>query len=144
MAVVSIFGLLPQVESCGAGIIGTWEAENDDLRQVPGCVFGDGSRSGIEKPERHLRPALTRWHCEKMAKRTQQISSENSFERVRADGKSPRHVDSVRRRLATDILPCLGARPIAGIEAPELVAMIKTIEDRGARDIAKRARETTG
>jgi integrase len=87
----------------------------------------------------------------KTAKRTQQISSENSFESVAAgwlerwaDGKSPRHVDSVRRRLATDILPCLGARPIAEIEAPELVAMIKTIEDRGARDIAKRARETTG
>lgn len=56
--------------------------------------------------------------------------------RALADGKSPRHVDSVRRRLAADILPCLGARPIAEIEAPELVAMIKTIEDRGAGDIA--------
>jgi integrase len=30
------------------------------------------------------------------------------------------------------------------IEAPELVAMVKTIEKRGARDIAKRALETTG
>lgn len=87
----------------------------------------------------------------KTAKRTQQISNENSFESVAAGwlehwayGKSPRHVDSVRRRLATDILPCLGARPITEIEAPELVVMIKTIEDRGAHDIAKRARETTG
>ena len=43
-----------------------------------------------------------------------------------------------------DILPCLGARPIAEIEAPELVAMTKAIEQRGARDIAKRALETTG
>ena len=43
-----------------------------------------------------------------------------------------------------DILPVLGARPIAEIEAPELVAMTKAIEDRGARDIAKRALETAG
>jgi hypothetical protein len=43
-----------------------------------------------------------------------------------------------------DILPVLGSRPIAGIEAPELVAMSKAIEDRGARDIAKRALETAG
>jgi integrase len=33
---------------------------------------------------------------------------------------------------------------VAVIEAPELVAMTKAIEDRGARDIAKRALETAG
>jgi hypothetical protein len=55
-----------------------------------------------------------------------------------------RHVDSVKRRMAADILPCLGARPVADIEAPELVLMAKAIEQRGARDIAKRALETTG
>jgi integrase len=43
-----------------------------------------------------------------------------------------------------DILPSLGARPITAVEAPELVAMTKAIEQRGARDIAKRALETTG
>lgn len=43
-----------------------------------------------------------------------------------------------------DILPCLGSRPITTIEARELVAMVKAIEERGARDIAKRALETTG
>lgn len=60
------------------------------------------------------------------------------------DGKSPRHAAYVKRRMEADILPCLGARPIAAIEAPELVAMAKAIEKRGARDIAKRALETTG
>jgi integrase len=59
-------------------------------------------------------------------------------------GKSPRHVDYVERRLAADILPALGVRPIAEIEAPELVAMVNAIQARGARDIAKRALETTG
>ena len=87
----------------------------------------------------------------KIKKTAQKVSCENSFQSVTAqwlehwqEGKSSRHVDSVRRRMAADILPCLGARPIAEIEAPELVAMANAIQDRGARDIAKRALETVG
>jgi integrase len=87
----------------------------------------------------------------KAVKTAERVASENSFARVAAqwlehwqDGKSPRHVDSVKRRMVADILPCLGARPIAEIEAPEIVALAKAIEKRGARDIAKRALETAG
>jgi len=58
--------------------------------------------------------------------------------------KSPRHAGYVLRRLEADIFPAIGKRPIADIQAPELVAMLKAIEARGARDIAKRAHETTG
>ena len=60
------------------------------------------------------------------------------------EGKSARHVDSVRRRMASDILPALGSRPIDAIEAPEVVARTKAIELQGAHDIAKHALETTG
>ncbi len=84
-------------------------------------------------------------------KAVEQASAENSFQSVARrwlehwqDGKTSRHVDSVRRRMQADILPCLGARPIHQIAAPELVVMTKVIEQRGARDIAKRALETTG
>jgi integrase len=87
----------------------------------------------------------------KADKTAKEASSTNSFQSIASlwlehwqDGKSPRHVDYVKRRIEADILPCLGARPIAEIEAPELVAMTKAIEQRGARDIAKRALETTG
>ncbi len=80
----------------------------------------------------------------KAEKNAEKTAIENSFQSVSAlwmehwrEGKSPRHVDYVKRHMETDILPCLGARPIAEIEAPELVAMIKGIQDRGARDIAK-------
>ena len=52
--------------------------------------------------------------------------------------------DSTRCRLSANILPTLGARPIAEIEAPEVVPMVRLIEARRARDIAKRASETTG
>lgn len=84
-------------------------------------------------------------------RKAERAATENSFQSIAAlwmehwrQGKSPRHVDYVRRRIETDILPCLGARPVTEIEAPELVAMTKAIEERGARDIAKRALETTG
>lgn len=56
----------------------------------------------------------------------------------------PRHADYVKRRMDADIFPVLGARPIAEIQTPELVAMTKAIEKSGARDIAKRALETVG
>ncbi len=59
------------------------------------------------------------------------------------DDKSPRHVDSTGRRLATNILPSLGSLQMADIRAPHIVAMAQTIEARGARDVAKRALETT-
>jgi integrase len=87
----------------------------------------------------------------KANKAVERIASENSFASVASlwlnhweQNKSPRHVLATRRRIAADILPCLGERPIAEIEAPELVAMVQSIEQRGAADIAKRALETTG
>jgi hypothetical protein len=55
-----------------------------------------------------------------MAERKAEKAAENSFQSVARlwlahwqDGKSPRHVDYVKRRMEADILPCLGARPIA-------------------------------
>ena len=81
----------------------------------------------------------------------EQVSNENSFASVSArwlehwkDGKSSRHVDQTKRRIAANILPSLGALPTSEIEAPDVVAMVRAIEARGARDIAKRALETTG
>lgn len=87
----------------------------------------------------------------KEEKNSDKAASENSFQTVALQwhehwkaGKSPRHVDYVKRRMDMDILPCLGTRPIAEIEAPELVAMAAAIQERGAIDIAKRALETVG
>jgi integrase len=85
------------------------------------------------------------------SKTAEQISNENSFASVSAkwlehwqDDKSPRHVDSTRRRLASNIVPSLGNRQMTEIEAPDVVAMVRAVEARGARDVAKRALETTG
>jgi integrase len=78
-------------------------------------------------------------------------SQENAFSAIAAlwfdhwkVNKSSRHVDATRRRLEANVYAAIGDRPIALIEPPELVAMVRAIEARGAGDLAKRALETVG
>jgi integrase len=58
--------------------------------------------------------------------------------------KAPRYVKQMEARIHGDILPEIGSRPIREIEAPELVAIAKAIEARGATELARRALETIG
>ncbi len=54
------------------------------------------------------------------------------------------HAEKTIRRLEVDIFPYLGRRPIAEIKAPELLAVIRRIEDRGAIETAHRALQNCG
>ncbi|MDI1267804.1 MAG: tyrosine-type recombinase/integrase [Polaromonas sp.] len=85
------------------------------------------------------------------AKLTKAAGDANTFESVARQWwahwrgpKSPRHADYVMRRLEADVFPALGARPVASVTAPQLLAMAKAIEVRGAVDIAKRSLQTCG
>jgi len=49
------------------------------------------------------------------------------------------HASKILGRLETDIFPWLGSRPIRQINAPELLAVVRRIEARGALDTAHRA-----
>jgi integrase len=60
------------------------------------------------------------------------------------DGKSAHHVKATWSRLESNVFPAFGGVAISEIEALQIVAMIKAIQDRGNLDIAKRALETTG
>jgi integrase len=89
--------------------------------------------------------------AKKKAKLQQLINLDNSFESIardwhqkQKDNWTDRHFHYVLRRLEADIFPFLGKRPINEIEPPELLAVLKKIENRGAIDIAKRAKQTTG
>jgi integrase len=70
----------------------------------------------------------------------------NSFETVAHDwwatwkaARSERHAMQVMRRLRADVFPAIGHRPIAEVEAPELVQMMRAIAARGVVDLASRA-----
>lgn len=85
------------------------------------------------------------------AKLRQKLSAENSFEAVAREwyGKQVHtwvstHARDVLRRLESNAFPYIGRRPIADIEAPELLAAMRKIEDRGAHDLAHRVLQLCG
>lgn len=63
---------------------------------------------------------------------------------VWSTGKSEKHRDETMRRLEADVFPAIGSLPIASITAQQLLAVSKTVEKRGAVDIARRAYQTSG
>jgi integrase len=87
----------------------------------------------------------------KAAKLKSQVAAANSFEKVanewyakQAHTWVPHHAADVLRRLESNIYPSLGRRPIADIEAPELLAALRKIEGRGAYDLAHRVLQVCG
>jgi integrase len=79
------------------------------------------------------------------------LAAENSFEAVAREWYAkqlhtwvPNHSSDVLRRLDSNLFPALGQRPIAQIDAPELLAAVRRIESRGAYDLAHRVLQVCG
>jgi integrase len=71
-----------------------------------------------------------------------QRSSAPSFAEIAT--KADAHRVSVFRRLHRDILPFLGERPVNSITAPQVLAVVRQIEARGAIETAHRALQNIG
>nr|WP_176754720.1 hypothetical protein [Nitrosospira sp. Nl5] len=54
------------------------------------------------------------------------------------------HSSKVIRRLEVDVFPWIGRRPIGEITAPELLGVLRRVEDRGAIDTAHRVHQNCG
>ena len=87
----------------------------------------------------------------KAEKRTKTLSATNSFKAValewleKRDNKwSERHSWNVKQRLEKDLFVTLGDRPIAEIEAPDLLETIRIIEARGSHDLSHRVLQIAG
>lgn len=87
----------------------------------------------------------------KVANLKRKLSVENSFEAVAREwyGKQvhtwvAHHAQDVLRRLESNLFPVIGRRPIAEIEAPELLAAVQKIENRGAFDLSHRVLQVSG
>jgi integrase len=59
-------------------------------------------------------------------------------------GWTPDHAERVLRRFERDLFPWLGTRPIREVSAPDLLAVLRRIENRGALDTAHRALRSCG
>jgi integrase len=81
----------------------------------------------------------------KAIKNTRLEQNANSFEIVAREWHlkntakwSASHTDKIIRRLTQNVFPYLGTRPIASITAPELLKILRRIEERGAIETAHR------
>ncbi len=54
------------------------------------------------------------------------------------------HANRIIRRFEADVFPWIGDRPIADVTAPELLATVRRIEDRGALETAHRVLSNCG
>jgi len=54
------------------------------------------------------------------------------------------HADRIIRRLERDVFPWIGGKPIADVTPPQLLAVIRRIEERGALETAHRALNNCG
>jgi integrase len=77
--------------------------------------------------------------------------TENSFEIIAREwfskfsqGWKESSARTIRVRLENDIYPWLGARPIAEINAPDILSILHRIESRGSLDTAHRVRAICG
>ncbi len=83
----------------------------------------------------------------KAEKRAARVAANNTFEAIalawveeRRPYVEPRQHDRTLARLQADVFPWLGKRPITAIDPPELLAVLKRIDSRGARFTAHRIR----
>ncbi len=77
------------------------------------------------------------------APETLRVVAQEWFEKFQPTWK-PGQIKAVRGRLDRDLLPHLGDRPIAEIKAPELLAVLRRVESRGALESAHRVRIVAG
>jgi len=75
----------------------------------------------------------------------------NSFETVAREWYSkmlptwtPDHADKIIKRFERDVFPWIGGKPIADLNAPELLTTIRRIEARGRLETAHRALQSCG
>jgi len=89
--------------------------------------------------------------AKKAAKAKVAIEAANSFQAValdwhKANARRWAEVTATKmlKHLEADVFPMIGARPIASITAPEVLAMLRKVEARGATYTATRLREVCG
>jgi integrase len=112
-------------------------------------VYPEVSLADARERRTQARKALTVGNdpgdVKKDAKRLATLRSTNSFEAVarewfenRKHAWAPITADTKLSRLERYILPKLGQRPVAAVTAPEVLAMLRTVEDSGALETTRR------
>jgi integrase len=110
-----------------------------------------GARERREEARRLLANATDPSIAKKIAQHAARIASENTFEAIAREWISRQRKRLAQKycalllaRLEADIFPYIGSRPIAEIDAPELLEVLRRVEKRGVVETALRLRQTCG
>ena len=109
------------------------------------------ARDRRDEARRQLADGIDPMSKRQEAKATRRAENTNSFEAVAREWYkkqsirwSKSHSTDVLRRLEVNLFKPIGGRPIAKIEAPELLRAIEVIENRGAHELAHRVLQVAG
>ncbi|WP_321907439.1 tyrosine-type recombinase/integrase [Paraburkholderia sp. J11-2] len=109
------------------------------------------ARNRRDAARKHLADGLDPSVERKVQKAMSAERAANSFEAVAREwfarqlpGWASSHSDKIMGRLEKDVFPWLGERPIAEIKAPEVLAVLRRVEARGALDTAHRVHQNCG
>lgn len=109
------------------------------------------AREKVYTAKKQIADGIDPGENKKAVKASKAVSAANSFEIVAREWHSKHMADKAESHqkktlalLQRDIFPWLGSKPIDGIKPPELLTVLRRIEDRGALDTAHRALQTCG
>jgi integrase len=109
------------------------------------------AREKREEARRQVAAGIDPGEQRKAAKVALVESTENTFEAIAREWFGlfstkwvKGHADKIIRRLELNVFPWLGSRPIKAITAPELLAVLRRVESRGASETAHRALQVCG
>ena len=105
------------------------------------------ARAKREKAREHLAEGIDPNAAKRVEKAARLAEGENTFKALALDwhgtkksGWSKTHTDTTLERMEKNLFPWLGARPLAEIEAPEILTTLRRIESRGAIDTTHRVK----
>ena len=133
------FGVYPEVPLADA------RRRRDEARRVLAAGVDPGEVRKAEKAAKVAKAEADRLAAEGVAvPGTFEFVAREWLAVVHCEKVSDGHAARTEIRLRNDVFPWLGARPIDGIEAPELLQCLRRIEGRGAIETAHRVKDACG
>src|SRR5262249_37765116 len=120
------------------------------LGVYPDVALAD-ARDGRARARKLLAAGKDPREAKKENKRVSNHQAANTFEVIarewlekRKHEWAPNFAEMVLDRLEKHILPRLGQRPISEVNAPEVLAMLRVVEGKGALELARRLNQMCG
>lgn len=109
------------------------------------------ARKVVQDAKRKLAAGIDPNQAKKAEQRAARLAAAATFEAVAREwheywkeGKNKKYAIQVMRRMEADLFPEIGARPIAEIDAAELLDVLRKVERRGVAETALRLRQLCG